>query len=67
MVSRSAGGVGRRPEKQWRATLDTYAAPTLGPMLLPTIETRHVLRVLQPIRAEKTETASRLRGRIEAT
>ena len=53
-------------KKQWRATLDTYASEVLGPMLLPTIETRHVLRVLQPIWAEKTETASRLRGRIEA-
>lgn len=52
--------------KQWRATLDTYAAPILGPMLLPSIEARHVLRVLQPIWTEKTETASRLRGRIEA-
>ena len=52
--------------KQWRSTLDTYAAPVLGPMLLPTIEARHVLRVLQPIWADKTETASRLRGRIEA-
>ena len=52
--------------KQWRATLDTYAAPVLGPMLLAAIEARHVLRVLQPIWAEKTETASRLRGRIEA-
>jgi integrase len=53
-------------KKQWRATLDTYAAPILGPMLLPSIEARHVLRVLQPIWTEKTETASRLRGRIEA-
>ena len=53
-------------KKQWRATLDTYAAPVLGPMLLPTIEARHVLRVLQPIWTDNTETASRLRGRIEA-
>ena len=51
--------------KQWRATLETYAIPVLGPMLLPTIEPRHVLRVLQPIWTDKTETASRLRGRIE--
>ena len=53
-------------KKQWRATLDTYAADVLGPMQLPTIEVRHILRVLQPIWTEKTETASRLRGRIEA-
>lgn len=53
-------------KKQWRATLDTYAAPILGPMLVRAIEAQHVLRVLQPIWTDKTETASRLRGRIEA-
>jgi integrase len=52
--------------KQWRATLDTYAVPVLGNKALNTIEVRHVLQVLEPIWAEKTVTASRLRGRIEA-
>lgn len=51
---------------QWRATLNTYAGPVLGPMVLATIDSRHVLRVLEPIWLTKTETASRLRGRIEA-
>ncbi len=51
--------------KQWRATLDTYAAPILGPMLVSEIETRDVLRALEPIWKTKTETAKRLRGRIE--
>jgi integrase len=52
--------------KQWRATLDTYAAPVLGARPVADIETCDVLRVLQPIWSDKTETASRLRGRIEA-
>ena len=52
--------------KQWRSTLDTYAAPVLGARPVAEIETRDVLRVLQPIWSDKTETASRLRGRIEA-
>lgn len=52
--------------KQWRATLDTYAAPVLGARPVAEIEMRDVLRVVQPIWNEKTETASRLRGRIEA-
>ncbi|WP_323769335.1 tyrosine-type recombinase/integrase [Antarctobacter sp.] len=51
--------------KQWRSTLDTYAAPVLGPKLVSEITVQDVLRVLQPIWAAKTETASRLRGRIE--
>ena len=52
--------------KQWRATLDAYAAPVLGARPVAEIEMRDVLRVLQPIWSDKTETASRLRGRIEA-
>jgi integrase len=52
--------------QQWRNTLDRYALPTLGAMLVQDIATQDVLRVLEPIWQEKTETASRLRGRIEA-
>lgn len=52
--------------KQWRATLDTYAVPVLGKMRVTDVETKHVLRVLQPIWTEKTVTATRLRQRIEA-
>ena len=35
-------------------------------MLVQDTETRDVLRVLHPLWADKTETASRLRGRIES-
>ena len=52
--------------KQWRATLDKYAIPTLGKMLVAEIDVSDVKRTLEPIWATKTETASRLRGRIEA-
>jgi integrase len=52
--------------QQWRNTLASYAKPELGKMLVQDITVQDVLRVLQPIWAEKTETASRLRGRIEA-
>ena len=51
--------------QQWENTLATYATPDLGKMLVQDITTQDVLRVLQPIWADKTETASRLRGRIE--
>ncbi|MGG2043346.1 tyrosine-type recombinase/integrase [Burkholderia gladioli] len=50
---------------QWRNTLSEYAEPILGKMLVRHITREHVLRVLDPIWTEKTETASRLRGRIE--
>ncbi len=53
-------------KKQWRSTLDTYANPVLGPKMVAEITLQDVLRVLEPLWADKTETASRLRGRIEA-
>ncbi|HHG89434.1 MAG TPA: DUF4102 domain-containing protein [Devosia sp.] len=52
--------------QQWRNTLLTYAVPELGSMLVQEITPQDVLRVLQPIWIDKTETASRVRGRIEA-
>ena len=52
--------------QQWENTLKQYALPDLGPMLVQDIAVQDVLRVLEPIWKGKTETASRLRGRIEA-
>lgn len=49
---------------QWRMTLEVYAAPIRG-LPVDAITTEHILTILQPIWAEKAETASRLRGRIE--
>ncbi|WP_306046219.1 site-specific integrase [Nioella sp. MMSF_3534] len=59
---------------QWRNTLTQYALPEIGAMLVQDIAVQDVLRVLnQPVNEAgealwhvKTETASRLRGRIEA-
>lgn len=51
---------------QWRSTLTAYALPHIGTMAVQDIAPQDVLRVLHPIWTDKTETASRLRGRIEA-
>lgn len=51
--------------KQWRATLDKYAVPAIGNLLVAEIEVSDIQRTLEPIWTTKTETASRLRGRIE--
>lgn len=51
---------------QWESTLATYAFPTLGDLAVSHIGTDEVLRVLNPIWTEKTDTASRVRQRIEA-
>ena len=52
--------------QQWANTLATYATPELGKMLVEDITTQDVLRAVQPIWTTKTETASRVRSRIEA-
>ena len=51
---------------QWLATLSTYAYPVIGTTRVGEVTTEHMLAVLQPIWASKTETASRLRGRCES-
>lgn len=52
--------------QQWENTLATYATPIIGELSISEIKIDDVLRVLKPIWETKTETASRLRGRIEA-
>jgi integrase len=51
---------------QWEATLATYAEPTIGALPVQAIDTALIMKVLEPIWTEKPETASRLRGRVEA-
>jgi len=50
---------------QWRTTLDTYAL-SLKPMAVARVDTEAVIKVIGPIWRSKPETASRVRGRIEA-
>jgi len=50
---------------QWPASLSRFAYPQIGHLPVAAIDTALVLKVLEPIWAEKTDTASRLRGRIE--
>jgi integrase len=52
--------------QQWQNTLDAYAFPHLGDVPVAEVETAHVMAVLEPLWHAKTETASRLRGRLEA-
>jgi len=50
---------------QWRNTLSSYAFPVIGKIFVRDIDQSHVMQVLEPIWLTKTETAKRLRGRIE--
>lgn len=51
---------------QWENTISAYASPIFGHLPVAEIDTRLVVKCLSPIWEEKTETATRLRGRIES-
>ncbi|NMF96132.1 integrase arm-type DNA-binding domain-containing protein [Aromatoleum toluolicum] len=51
---------------QWRTTLKSYASPIIGALLVRDVQLSHVMRILEPIWSTTTETATRVRGRIEA-
>ena len=56
---------GPKQAAQWRASLRDYASPFIGRLSIADIDTSHIVDVLQPIWVTKTETATRVRGRIE--
>ena len=61
-----AGWRNAKHRQQWENTLATYVYPTFGELPVSAIDAGLVVQVLDPIWAEKPETASRVRGRIEA-
>ena len=51
---------------QWQSTLDTYAKPVIGNLPVNQVQLSHIVQILTPLWTTKTETASRVRSRIEA-
>jgi integrase len=64
--SHRAGWRNVKHASQWKNTINTYADPVIGNLPINAVDIALVMKVLEPIWAEKPETASRLRGRIEA-
>jgi integrase len=60
------GWKNKKHAEQWTNTLTTYAFPVIGNKSCSDITREDVLKILKPIWTEKHETATRLRGRIEA-
>src|SRR5262249_31294270 len=60
-----AGWRNAKHAAQWEATLATYAYPVIGALSVQAIDTTLVMKVIEPLWQTRTETASRLRGRIE--
>lgn len=63
--SHSAGWRNAKHIQQWENTLKTYAYPVFGALPISEIDVGLVLKALEPIWITKTETARRVRGRIE--
>ena len=66
ITSHEKGWKNAKHAQQWQRSLDMYATPVLGKVPVRDISLSMVLKVLEPIWASKTETATRLRGRIES-
>lgn len=66
MASKSKEWRNAKHSQQWENTLRAYAYPTIGKLLVKDIELSHIVKILEPIWLDKTETAKRLRGRIES-
>lgn len=65
MSTHESGWKNAKHAQQWRNTLEQYAYPVMGDLLVRDVQKEHVLAALRPIWTTKTETATRLRGRIE--
>jgi hypothetical protein len=59
-------GWGAKHAAQWKKTLETFTFPIIGKLPVKEIDTVLVVKVLEPIWQTKTETAKRLRSRIES-
>ena len=63
--SHKSGWKNSKHESQWTNTLTTYAYPFIGDIPVQKIDVGMVMQVIEPIWHKKTETASRVRQRIE--
>ena len=66
IAAHEAGWRNAKHVAQWRSTIETYAKPIFGDKPIDNVDLGMVMQVLEPIWSTKTETASRVRGRIES-
>ncbi len=66
IAAHSKGWRNAKHAAQWPSTLETYAYPVFGDIAVAEVDVALVTKVLEPIWATKTETARRVRGRIES-
>ncbi len=66
IAAHEAGWRNPKHRQQWRNTLRDYVLPEIGERLASEVTVGEVMKILEPLWREKPETASRVRGRIEA-
>lgn len=66
LAAHEAGWRNTKHRQQWENTLKTYAYPIIGDLPVRDIAVTHILQILEPIWSTKSETAGRVRMRIEA-
>lgn len=66
IATQRAGWTNDKHADQWTNTLETYAKKAIGAKPIDAVNTTDVLAILRPIWETKTETATRVRQRIEA-
>jgi hypothetical protein len=65
IAAQAPGRKSGKHAKQWASSLERYAYPVIGNLHASVIDNDHLLQILRPMWSTKTETATRLRGRIE--
>lgn len=65
IAAQEAGWKNAKHRAQWSSSLERYAFPTIGALHVQDIEVAHIHRILEPIWTTRTETAVRVRSRIE--
>lgn len=65
IASQEAAWRNSKHRAQWGSSLAAYVYPVIGNLSVAEVELAHVSKVLDPIWTTKTETASRVRGRME--
>ncbi|WP_434782407.1 tyrosine-type recombinase/integrase [Ferrovum myxofaciens] len=66
IMAHKAGWKNAKHIDQWTNTLKMYASPVFGHLSVADVDTKLIMKCLSQIWESKTETASRVRGRIES-
>jgi integrase len=66
IAAHEAGWRNAKHAAQWPSTLAAFVYPVIGALPVQAVDTGLVLKCIEPIWTAKPETASRVRGRIEA-